>query len=86
MYDAPAAALGDDPTGKEVADFLLVELKKIALAFRTPQPNMIILTQYNVAPAKPRDGMVVYADGTNWNPGAGAGVYVYRGAAWHLLG
>ena len=40
----------------------------------------------NVAPAKPREGDVRGADGTNWNPGAGKGVYVYYTAAWHLLG
>ena len=39
-----------------------------------------------VAPAKPRDGMVAFADGTNWNPGGtGAGVYVYASSAWIKL-
>lgn len=36
-------------------------------------------------PTKPREGMIVYADGTSWNPGAGKGVYVYTGAAWSKL-
>lgn len=36
-------------------------------------------------PTKPREGMLVFADGTSWNPGAGAGTYEYRGAAWHKL-
>lgn len=40
----------------------------------------------NVAPAKPREGMMLVADGTNWNPGSGKGVYCYYGAAWHFLG
>ena len=40
----------------------------------------------DVAPTKVKDGMVCAADGTNWNPGSGQGVYVYYGAAWHLLG
>jgi hypothetical protein len=34
---------------------------------------------------KPRDGMLVYADGVSFNPGAGAGVYERRGGAWHKL-
>ena len=35
----------------------------------------------------PADGMVAYADGTSWNPGAGGeGVYAYYGAAWNKLG
>lgn len=40
----------------------------------------------NVAPSKPREGDVRGADGTNWNPGAGKGVYVYYTGAWRLLG
>lgn len=39
----------------------------------------------NVAPGKPRDGMVVFADGTNWNPGAGRGLYERRAGAWVKL-
>jgi hypothetical protein len=31
---------------------------------------------------KPRVGNVVYADGTNWNPGIGAGPYYYTGSKW----
>jgi len=40
----------------------------------------------HVEPVKPRDGMVVYADGSDWNPGTGEGIYTYYGAAWHKLG
>jgi hypothetical protein len=29
--------------------------------------------------------MTVNADGTNWDPGAGAGLYQYLGAAWVKL-
>lgn len=36
-----------------------------------------------VAPVKPRQGMLVYADGTKWNPGSGEGFYEYTsGAVW----
>lgn len=34
------------------------------------------------APTKPRDGDVAYADGTYWNPGAGAGLYFYKISTW----
>ena len=40
----------------------------------------------DVEPTRAKDGMVCAADGTNWNPGSGQGVYVYYGAAWHFLG
>lgn len=37
-------------------------------------------------PAKPRVGMLVYADGTKWNPGSGEGLYVWKSdAAWHHI-
>ena len=40
---------------------------------------------WHVAPTKPREGMLVYADGTDWNPGSGAGYYVYYAGAWHAM-
>jgi hypothetical protein len=46
------------------------------------------LNQYNVqfvAPDRPREGMTVVADGTRWNPGSGAGFYLYQGGAWKKL-
>lgn len=33
-------------------------------------------------PTKKRTGQVAYADGVKWNPGAGAGYYVYDGTNW----
>jgi hypothetical protein len=38
------------------------------------------------APDKLRAGMIVLADGTEWNPGSGAGFYGYYGGSWHKLG
>jgi hypothetical protein len=37
------------------------------------------------APPDPVAGMLVYADGTTWNPGSGVGLYEYRGGAWVKL-
>lgn len=62
------------------------ELNKVRQTFNELEPEYLILRQWNAAPARPQDGMIVYADGVNWNPGAGNGVYVYRGGAWNLLG
>ena len=40
----------------------------------------------NVAPDRPRTGDIRYADGSNWNPGAGEGVYIYLSTgAWSKL-
>lgn len=39
----------------------------------------------HVAPTKVKVGMVVYADGTDWNPGSGEGLYVYKSGGWAAL-
>ncbi len=44
------------------------------------------LDMVNAVPAKPRDGDIRFADGTNWNPGSGKGFYGYYNSAWHFLG
>lgn len=43
-----------------------------------------ILT-YHVAPTKVWDGRLVIADGTDWNPGSGQGVYCYYNSTWNKL-
>lgn len=40
----------------------------------------------HVPPQKPFEGLTVGADGTNWNPGAGKGVYTYYSGTWNKLG
>ena len=38
-------------------------------------------------PLRVRPGMVVYADGTSWNPGSGEGIYRYNLAgSWVFVG
>ena len=38
------------------------------------------------APLRPRIGMVAYADGTVWNPGAGEGHYEFRSdGLWYKM-
>ncbi len=38
--------------------------------------------ELNVEPDKPREGVIVFADGTNWNPGSGRGLYQYVSGSW----
>lgn len=38
------------------------------------------------APSVVKEGMIVWADGTTWNPGSGEGLYHYRGGVWRHLG
>lgn len=59
------------------------ELNIIARQFA--ETTELELRPINAAPDKPREGMIVYADGTHWNPGAGKGVYVRLAATWSKL-
>lgn len=71
-----------DPT---LTTFLIDELANIAAALEGVES--ILLTVLHVEPAKPRDGMIVLADGTDFNPGAGgAGFYGRSAGAWVKLG
>ena len=65
--------------------FLREELKKISAAMQQLESPNIRLNQSNTAPDKPQDGDVYNADGTNWNPGSGAGLYEYIGGSWNKL-
>lgn len=65
--------------------FLDQELSNIEKAQNGPF-SFVWLKVLHAAPAKTFDGLVVQADGTDWNPGSGGGVYCYRAGAWRFLG
>ena len=71
----------NDPA--QLPGFLLQELQNIA---RSTGSSIAQLAELNKAPYKPQIGMIALADGSNWNPGSGAGFYGYRDGAWHFLG
>ena len=64
--------------------WLYAELQQIAVEMY--RPPALTFETLNVEPTRPQEGMLVSADGTNWNPGSGAGMYQYRAGAWHFLG
>lgn len=74
----------DDP--EELKRFLRSEFQKIQVAIQLLAAGHLDIT--TVAPVKPRDGDIRYAQGTSWNPGSGVGIYYYKGAtsAWVFLG
>lgn len=41
--------------------------------------------ELHAPPEKLRDGMQAYADGTDWNPGSGEGLYIYVAGAWEKV-
>lgn len=70
---------------EELPRFMGNELIKIGTAISALADGHLDVT--HVAPTKPRNGDIRYADGTNWNPVAGGeGFYGYYASAWHKLG
>lgn len=65
--------------------FLHEELQRIAIALGGIEVPFLILEEQHTAPAKVYEGMVIIADGTDWNPGTGQGVYARVGGAWVKL-
>jgi hypothetical protein len=60
------------------------ELQEVEKAFN--HSDFIQLKVLGEAPKKLKDGLMVFADGTGWNPGSGAGFYGYYGGSWKKLG
>ena len=69
----------------QLSAWLQQELQAISQAWQQTQPFLLLDTLY-AQPAKPREGMVIKADGVTFNPGSGPGVYCRRGGAWTFLG
>ncbi len=75
----------DDP--KQLIFYLRNELDALKQALDAALPD-IDFVQRTAEPARIRPRMVVYADGTLWNPGSGEGIYRRNSAnsAWVFLG
>ena len=64
-------------SNENLSDYLFHELNRLSdIIFNL---DVMRLEQTNTVdgPAKPRDGDIRYADGVNWNPGSGQGIYAY---------
>lgn len=76
---------GDPPADlAQLPRFVREELQRIKAMFDALAAGHVDKTY--APPAKPRDGDVRYADGTQWDPGSGTGFYFYNGSAWKFLG
>ena len=62
------------------------EFIKVEEGSRTPDVFILQMQVLHKEIDKPRKGYVVYADGVNWNPGSGEGLYRYDGTAWKFIG
>lgn len=49
------------------------------------ETGLVPFQELHVAVEKPREGMVVRADGTDWNPGAGKGTYERVNGVWRRM-
>jgi hypothetical protein len=74
----------DDPKLREITRWAQNELQRLARSLteedRTPY------RETHVPPEKPREGNVAFADGTDWNPGAGKGSYEFVNGVWKKMG
>lgn len=66
-----------------VQRFLREELRRIEIQFASL--DNLTLPALAAEPDKLENGMIVYADGSNWNPGSGAGFYGREAGAWVKL-
>jgi hypothetical protein len=73
--------------GIETVDQLLAYVREElrSIAKESSETTTLELRLIYAAPTRPREGMLVAADGTSWNPGGGKGIYAYLGGAWVKL-
>ncbi len=62
-------------TVEELVQYLQTELLAVYQALAEAEALDLRVTHQE--PERPRDGMIVFADGTDWDPGSGRGLYVF---------
>lgn len=82
MYE-PTAIPDDAPRGLRA--WLAEQLRDVADTLAAPEVRGVRFSLLPAEPARYTNGDVVMADGTNWNPGGGAGLYQRIGGAWVKL-
>ncbi len=82
MYE-PTAIPADAPAG--LRSWLAAQFRRIADVLARPEVVGVRFGALAAEPDRYEDGDLVYANGSDWNPGSGAGLYERRGAAWHKL-
>jgi len=84
-YRPSPAPLTNDSTLAGIIRWAQRELSEVARS--SQEISIVELRVLYTPPEKPRAGMLVYADGTEWNPGSGEGVYRYNLAGtWAFVG
>lgn len=76
----PITFLGDESITPQNLEITFKQLQEVLNSILDGYREI----RYKV-PDNPEEGMQVVADGTNWNPGSGAGTYEYKGGTWVKL-
>lgn len=67
-------------TSEELPTYVKKELNELSAVVNNQADGHI--DPVHVAPNKPREGNIRYADGSDWNPGQGKGLYHFDGTVW----
>ena len=65
--------------------YIREELIRIESESIAPLARVMALETLHAEPAYIRDGLIAYADGTDWDPGSGEGPYMYFNSQWNFL-
>ena len=67
---------------EELPGYLANSLSQVSTMINSPTRNFAPL---NTGPDKPVDGDLAFANGIGWDPGFGAGLYVYFNSTWNII-
>ena len=62
---------------------LVAEVER--LRYRVAELERAMLVTSYAPPVKPNDPMLRIADGVQWNPGSGKGIYLWQSGSWVKL-
>ena len=68
---------------KETVEELKEQITLLSVKVSELEQSLRVI--HYVAPPKLYEPMIRIADGTSWDPGSGAGIYIYLGGAWTIL-
>lgn len=82
IASVPPDTLVLDDENKELVRWVKDELDKVSQAISSLEHQYQV---QNVPPDRYTIGFIAYADGTDWNPGSGEGLYVYKSTGWTFI-
>lgn len=74
------APVVNDPIVQQAINIIWQTLENL-----DPPLGYFIFDAYHTEPTLIAVGATVYADGTDWDPGSGAGLYRWDGSTWEKL-